>query len=210
MVAWSPADGPCYLECVEGGSSKFWKCDVAGGITTITFGKVGTSGTVQTKDHGNAGQARLFATKTHQQKCKKGYAPAAGPKGVLKSAVLKKPAGKVVPKADADDIPARVAEAIAAVKAGKLTQLLAKRRLECGVLAKAEGWVPRCGKLNAGPDAWGGCNKCYAGTYFYCCRCGCLARYSCKNCGHEYQKIGWICICGEHQGPTCPCHCQTE
>jgi len=68
----------CYLECSEGGAAKFWQCEILGGpilgvSTKVTFGKLGTSGTAQTKDHGSEEKARQFFAKMKSEKLRKGY-----------------------------------------------------------------------------------------------------------------------------------------
>lgn len=63
----------CYLECVEGGSSKFWQCLVKGNDTTVTFGKIGTAGLQQKKTHPSPGHALQFFEKMKKEKEKKGY-----------------------------------------------------------------------------------------------------------------------------------------
>lgn len=63
----------CYLECSEGGAAKFWKCEILGVSTKVTFGKLGTSGTAQTKEHGTEEKARQFFAKMKSEKVRKGY-----------------------------------------------------------------------------------------------------------------------------------------
>jgi predicted DNA-binding WGR domain protein len=63
----------CYLECSEGGAPKFWKCQILGASTTVSFGKLGTSGTAQTKDHGSEEKAAQFFAKIKSEKVRKGY-----------------------------------------------------------------------------------------------------------------------------------------
>lgn len=66
------------LEFQEGSSSKFWEIAVKGSATHITFGKIGTTGQSQDKDHGSAAAARSFADKQAAAKRKKGYKDAKG------------------------------------------------------------------------------------------------------------------------------------
>ena len=67
-----------YLE-FEG--SKFWKVEVDGDTTTVTFGKTGSAGQTAVKAHGSAAEAQKFAKKMAAQKRKKGYEEANDPSG---------------------------------------------------------------------------------------------------------------------------------
>lgn len=92
-----------YLECVEGGSAKFWQCKVAGSSATITFGKIGTSGQSQTKDFATPQAANDFAAKQRNLKMQKGYV-AKGKQAAAKAGVAKaeaKAKGKAGAKASA-------------------------------------------------------------------------------------------------------------
>lgn len=62
------------MECTEGGASKFWRCAVSGNKTTITFGKIGASGSGQVKTHKSPGDALKFLATMSAQKKAKGYA----------------------------------------------------------------------------------------------------------------------------------------
>jgi predicted DNA-binding WGR domain protein len=61
------------LEFVEGNSAKFWQIVISGSSTTVSYGKIGTSGQQQEKDHGSAAAAAKFAAKMIAEKEKKGY-----------------------------------------------------------------------------------------------------------------------------------------
>src|SRR6476660_6099178 len=52
------------FESSEGASNKFWRIELVGSRTTVTFGKIGTAGQTQIKDHADDAAA---------QKLKKGY-----------------------------------------------------------------------------------------------------------------------------------------
>eukprot|EP00288_Rhodomonas_lens_P014581 CAMPEP_0177706368 /NCGR_PEP_ID=MMETSP0484_2-20121128/9188_1 /TAXON_ID=354590 /ORGANISM="Rhodomonas lens, Strain RHODO" /LENGTH=342 /DNA_ID=CAMNT_0019217825 /DNA_START=76 /DNA_END=1104 /DNA_ORIENTATION=- len=60
---------------------KFWEISIAGKETTVTFGKIGTSGQAQTKDHGSAAAAQKFYDKMVNEKKKKGYSEGDGDGG---------------------------------------------------------------------------------------------------------------------------------
>ena len=55
-------------------SHKFWNIDVSGADVTVTYGKVGTAGTTQTKTYDTAEKAQAEADKLVREKTKKGYA----------------------------------------------------------------------------------------------------------------------------------------
>jgi predicted DNA-binding WGR domain protein len=63
----------CYLECSEGGAAKFWQCQVIAISTKVTFGKLGTLGTSQVKEHGSEAKANQFFAKMKSDKMRKGY-----------------------------------------------------------------------------------------------------------------------------------------
>ena len=65
-----------HLEFKEGKSSKFWKLNISGCTTLISYGRIGTSGQTDTKVHSNAEEAKKFAAKIQAEKEKKGYVPA--------------------------------------------------------------------------------------------------------------------------------------
>mmetsp|Transcript_123680 Transcript_123680/g.219183 ORF Transcript_123680/g.219183 Transcript_123680/m.219183 type:complete len:164 (+) Transcript_123680:84-575(+) len=52
---------------------KFWKIKMSGSEVTVNFGKIGTGGQFQTKDHGTAEKAKKEYDKLINQKTKKGY-----------------------------------------------------------------------------------------------------------------------------------------
>ena len=64
---------PFRFELSEGTSNKFWEIAVEGSSTTVRFGRLGTDGQVQTKDHGAPDKARAAAEKLVAEKTKKGY-----------------------------------------------------------------------------------------------------------------------------------------
>mmetsp|Transcript_30415 Transcript_30415/g.72910 ORF Transcript_30415/g.72910 Transcript_30415/m.72910 type:complete len:553 (-) Transcript_30415:25-1683(-) len=120
------------LECNEGGSSKFWQITVNGSTTDITFGKIGTDGQTQTKDHGSPAAAQKFADKQVEGKKKKGYTPAGGraPKAGAKAAakaVAKAPA-KASAKASAKAPAKAAAKAKAGAKSKAAPRTAAKRK----------------------------------------------------------------------------------
>jgi predicted DNA-binding WGR domain protein len=63
----------CYLECSEAGAAKFWRCEINTTSTKVTFGKLGTSGTAQVKEHGSEAKAKQFVAKMKSEKLRKGY-----------------------------------------------------------------------------------------------------------------------------------------
>jgi predicted DNA-binding WGR domain protein len=58
----------------EGTSDKFWQIDLSGANTTVTYGKSGSKGQSQTKNHGTPAKAKAFYDKSIAEKTKKGYA----------------------------------------------------------------------------------------------------------------------------------------
>jgi uncharacterized protein (TIGR02996 family) len=61
------------FEFSEGTSNKFWRIEVSGNRTTVTFGKIGTAGQTQIKDHADAAAAQKEHDKLVAEKLKKGY-----------------------------------------------------------------------------------------------------------------------------------------
>jgi predicted DNA-binding WGR domain protein len=61
------------LAFVEGGSSKFWRARVDGGVLYVNFGRIGTGGQVQMKDLGSPDAALKEMDKLIREKRKKGY-----------------------------------------------------------------------------------------------------------------------------------------
>ncbi len=57
----------------EGTSNKFWKIELDGWSHTVTFGRIGTAGQIQTKDFSDAAAARKAFDKLVAEKLKKGY-----------------------------------------------------------------------------------------------------------------------------------------
>jgi predicted DNA-binding WGR domain protein len=66
------SDWKVSLECVEGGSSKFWRARVDGGTLVVNFGRIGTGGQTQIKELGPDGAAKELE-KLIREKRKKGY-----------------------------------------------------------------------------------------------------------------------------------------
>ncbi len=62
------------FEFSEGSSNKFWQIEVTGESFTVTYGKIGTAGQVQTKSFADAATAEKEAEKLIREKTKKGYA----------------------------------------------------------------------------------------------------------------------------------------
>jgi predicted DNA-binding WGR domain protein len=94
----------------EGNSNKFWHISLTGSETTVVYGRVGTSGQTQKKNHGTAAKARTFFDKMVAEKTKKGYAPskaanAAAPKRKADAATPapKRGRGAAAKKKDDDD-----------------------------------------------------------------------------------------------------------
>ena len=52
-----------YLECKEGGSSKFWQCEASGKKTVVTYGKIGAAGQKSEQTHGSGRSSHQFPTK---------------------------------------------------------------------------------------------------------------------------------------------------
>lgn len=66
------------LEFAEGGSSKFWRARIDGGVLYVNFGRIGTAGQVQMKDLGTPDAAAKEMDKLVREKRKKGYDEAGG------------------------------------------------------------------------------------------------------------------------------------
>jgi predicted DNA-binding WGR domain protein len=75
-------DTEVYLESASSSGGKFWGCRIEGATTYVTFGKVGTAGVTQLKNHGDADTAVKFMSKMIAEKSKKGYSPADAPDNV--------------------------------------------------------------------------------------------------------------------------------
>jgi predicted DNA-binding WGR domain protein len=100
------------LECSEGGAAKFWQCEIITASTKVTFGKLGTTGTTQVKEHGSETKAKQFFAKMKSEKLRKGYKEVA--KGdveikeadvEMKEAKLEAPQKKKRPAAIAEEPP---------------------------------------------------------------------------------------------------------
>ena len=61
------------FEYSEGSSNKFWEVKVEKASVTVCFGRIGTSGQVQTKSFGDSATAQRHADKLISQKLGKGY-----------------------------------------------------------------------------------------------------------------------------------------
>ncbi len=66
-------NGAYRLEAVEGKSAKFWQIWQQSKVITVTFGKIGTSGTVQKKKYKDEWEAGRDFRKQLDEKKKKGY-----------------------------------------------------------------------------------------------------------------------------------------
>jgi len=64
-----------YMECDSSSGGKFWQCTLDGSGTTVVYGKVGSAGATQVKDHGSADAAKKFFDKVGREKANKGYIP---------------------------------------------------------------------------------------------------------------------------------------
>ncbi len=62
-----------YFEFVGGTSAKFWEVSVSGCDVTVRYGRLGTSGQIQTKTLDDAVAAQKHAEKLIGQKLEKGY-----------------------------------------------------------------------------------------------------------------------------------------
>lgn len=62
-----------YFEFVGGSSSKFWEVTVSDCDVTVRYGRLGTSGQIQTKTLDDAPAAQKHAEKLIGQKLEKGY-----------------------------------------------------------------------------------------------------------------------------------------
>ena len=66
--------GAKYLECKEGGESKWWSIVVAGNATRVRWGKIGEEdNNLSEKEHKDADAAAKFEAKMVAEKTKKGY-----------------------------------------------------------------------------------------------------------------------------------------
>src|SRR5436305_14061052 len=61
------------FEYSEGTSNKFWRIALSGSRTTVTYGKIGTAGQTQIKDHSDPAAAQKEHDKLVAEKLKKGY-----------------------------------------------------------------------------------------------------------------------------------------
>ncbi|MBA2542072.1 MAG: WGR domain-containing protein [Deltaproteobacteria bacterium] len=96
--------GAYRLEVVEGKSSKFWQIHRNDKTVTVTFGKIGTPGTVQKKKHKDEWKARGDFNKQLEDKKKKGYQfVMAGPRVTPPPAALNPQLEAAVVKDPSDD-----------------------------------------------------------------------------------------------------------
>ncbi|MBI5544317.1 MAG: WGR domain-containing protein, partial [Deltaproteobacteria bacterium] len=109
------------FELTDEKSSKFWEIQVEGSATRVRYGRIGTDGQQQAKDHGSAQAAEKAASKLISEKTGKGYvevssavgpvaptekpaAPAAGPAKLLSAKDLKKLTAKLPEASTAEDV----------------------------------------------------------------------------------------------------------
>jgi predicted DNA-binding WGR domain protein len=62
-----------YLECVEGGSKRFWEIIIDGSRHTVRFGRIGSDGQSRTKSFADYTAARSDAERLIREKLAKGY-----------------------------------------------------------------------------------------------------------------------------------------
>jgi predicted DNA-binding WGR domain protein len=67
------SENKSYLECVEGGSSKFYEITLSGTEVNSRYGKIGTSGQTTSKSFDTVEKAKAFYDKTLKEKSSKGY-----------------------------------------------------------------------------------------------------------------------------------------
>jgi predicted DNA-binding WGR domain protein len=61
------------LKFIDGTADKFWEINVEGSLYTVTFGRNGTSGVMQSKSFDSAEECLKVAEKLLAEKIKKGY-----------------------------------------------------------------------------------------------------------------------------------------
>ncbi len=74
------------FQFVSGGSSKFWAIELKGQAFDVTFGKIGTPGTTQTKSFADAAAATKAYDKLVAEKTAKGYVEIGGGSASAKAA----------------------------------------------------------------------------------------------------------------------------
>ena len=74
------------FQFVSGGSSKFWAIEMKGTAFDVTFGKIGTPGTTQTKSFADAAAATKAYDKLVAEKTAKGYVEVGGGSAPTKGA----------------------------------------------------------------------------------------------------------------------------
>ncbi|KAB7709064.1 DUF4240 domain-containing protein [Bacillus aerolatus] len=72
----------------DGSSNKFWKIYVAGNTSTVTYGKVGTIGSVKTKEFQSEEACQREGEKLIQSKLKKGYVFAQSSHQIVKESTM--------------------------------------------------------------------------------------------------------------------------
>ena len=85
-----------HLKYIDGNSDKFWQIEANESEYTVTYGKNGTHGTVQTKQFSDAAECLKMAEKLVAEKLKKGYSE----NGEVQVTEKVKSAVKSVPKSD--------------------------------------------------------------------------------------------------------------
>src|SRR5512145_1820910 len=66
------------FEFSDGKSNKFWQIERVGQTVRVEFGRIGTNGQSQEKDHGSEATAKNEYDKLVREKVKKGYAEVGG------------------------------------------------------------------------------------------------------------------------------------
>src|SRR3954462_4420936 len=99
------------FEFSEGASNKFWRIELSGNRTTVTFGKIGTAGQTQVKDHADAAAAQKEHDKLVAEKLKKGYRETTKPDAAAAPAPAAAAPAKAAkpPQTQADPAPAPAA-----------------------------------------------------------------------------------------------------
>jgi len=82
------------LQLVDGSSRKFWRARVEGGTLYVNYGRIGTKGQTQVKEHGDDAKARKELDKVSGSKRRKGYEDAGD---AAPAAAAAAPALSVVP-----------------------------------------------------------------------------------------------------------------
>ena len=85
------------FQFISGGSSKFWAIDLGTTSFDVTFGKIGTPGTTQTKSFDDAASAKKMHDKLVLEKTSKGYVEV-GSKAAAPATETKKATSGTKPK----------------------------------------------------------------------------------------------------------------